>query len=364
MHGHLRFKVIVILDYTQSFIHYNQRHMESGRLLRYLIFGQLRRDFILPPQANPSLDILGGSLVYAATGLGIWETGTGLVARAGEDFPQEWLAKIGQQGFDLRGIRILPESIDLRSFAAYTDINTRHFDNPVSHFSRLGLSFPKPLLGYNPPGPQIDSRVTPSPLTIRLGDIPPDYLDSTAAHLCPMDYLSHTLVPPTLRNGHISTITLDPSTGYMNPAFWNEIPAILNGITAFSTSEEKLFCLFQGRSTDPWEMAETLAGYGCEIIVIKRGCNGQYLYDHSNHTRWIIPAYPSRVTDPTGAGNAFCGGFLAGYRNTYSPLQAVLFGNISASLVIEGTGAFYALDALPALAQARVEALQHMVRKA
>jgi sugar/nucleoside kinase (ribokinase family) len=122
--------------------------------------------------------------------------------------------------------------------------------------------------------------------------------------------------------------------------------------------------LFQGRSTDLWEMAETLAGYGCEIIVIKRRSNGQYLYDHSSHTRWIIPAYPSRLVDPTGAGDAFCGGFLAGYRNTYSPLQAALFGNISASLTIEGPGPFYALDSLPALAQARLEALQMSVRKA
>jgi sugar/nucleoside kinase (ribokinase family) len=67
--------------------------------------------------------------------------------------------------------------------------------------------------------------------------------------------------------------------------------------------------------------------------------------------------------DPTGAGDAFCGGFLAGYRRTYDPLEAVLFGNISASLVVEGTGPFYALDALPGLAQARLDALRQSVRK-
>lgn len=288
----------------------------------------------------------------------------GLSGRVGEDFPQEWLAEIDRRGFDLRGIRVLPQSLDLRSFVAYLDANTRQYDNPVSHFSRLGLPFPKSLLGYSVPGPQLDSRITPTPLTTRLSDFPQDYLDSTAAHLCPLDYLSHTLLPPTLRHGHLSTITLDPSPGYMNPTFWNEIPAIVNGLTAVLTNEEKLSSLFQGRSTDLWEMAETLASYGSEIIVIKRGANGQYLYDHGNHTRWIIPAYPARLVDPTGAGDAFCGGFLAGYRNTYSPLQAVLFGNISASLTVEGIGPFYALEALPALAQARLEALQNMVRRA
>lgn len=338
--------------------------MESGQLLRYLIFGRLSRDFLLPASGQPCLDILGGSLVYAAAGLGIWERGAGLVGRVGENFPQEWLGAVAQHQFDLRGIHILPENLDLRSFIAYDENGEASAENPVSHFSRLGLPFPKSLLGYNAPGPVVDSRVTPTPLSIRVNDFPPDFLDATAVHLAPLDYLSHTVLPPTLRHGHISTITLDPAAGYMNPTFWNDIPAVLNGITALLTSEEKIRSLFQGRSTDLWEMAETLASYDCEIIVIKRRGNGQYLYDHSNHSKWIIPAYPARISDPTGSGDAFCGGFLAGYRNTYSPLQAVLFGNISASLTVEGTGPFYALDSLPGLAQARLEALQNMVRKA
>ena len=110
-------------------------------------------------------------------------------------------------------------------------------------------------------------------------------------------------------------------------------------------------------------MAETLAGYGCDFIVIKRGSRGQYLYNHANRTRWLIPAYPVEIADPTGAGDAFSGGFLAGYRSTYDPLHAALTGNISASMVTEGTNPFYALDALPGLAKARLEALKDRVRR-
>jgi len=338
--------------------------MESGPLLTHVIIGQLKRNFILTRE-KPFLDVLGGSLVNSAAGLGIWERGNcGLVARVGEDFPQEWLGRMSQFGFDLSGIRVLPQWVDMRAFVAYSDDFQPQFGNPVSHFSRLGLPYPKSLLGFTPPDGLVDSRVTPNLMTIRLNDLPQSYMDCSSAHLCPLDYLSHTMVPPTLRGGHISTITVDPSAGYMNPSFWDNMPALLNGITAFLTAEEKLLNLFQGRSTDLWEMAETLAGYGCEIIVIKRGANGQYLYDHASRARWIIPAYPARVVDPTGAGDSFCGGFLSGYRNTYSPLQAVLFGNISASLTVEGSDPFYCMGALPALAQARLEALQHMVRKA
>jgi ribokinase len=134
-------------------------------------------------------------------------------------------------------------------------------------------------------------------------------------------------------------------------------------LTAFLPNEEEIRSLFHGRSTDLWEMMEALAGYGCEFVVVKRGERGQLLFDRATKSRWEISAYPARVTDPTGAGDAFCGGFLAGYRQTYDPLQAVLHGSVSASLVVEGSGPFFALDALPGLAQARLEALREGVRK-
>jgi len=76
-----------------------------------------------------------------------------------------------------------------------------------------------------------------------------------------------------------------------------------------------------------------------------------------------VPAYPSRMADPTGAGDAFCGGFLAGYQKTFDPLQAALYGNVSASLKVEGSGAFYPLDILPGLAEARLSALKELVRE-
>jgi sugar/nucleoside kinase (ribokinase family) len=110
-------------------------------------------------------------------------------------------------------------------------------------------------------------------------------------------------------------------------------------------------------------MAEALAAYNCDMVVIKCGERGQLLFDCMSHTHWEVPPYPARLVDPMGAGDAFCGGFLAGYRRTFDPLQAVLHGNVSASLVVEGTDPFYALDALPGLAQARLEALQVSARK-
>ncbi len=75
------------------------------------------------------------------------------------------------------------------------------------------------------------------------------------------------------------------------------------------------------------------------------------------------PAVPARPADPTGAGDAFAGGFLAGFKLTYDPLEAALHGNIAASLKVEGTGAFYGLTVLEGLAAARLEVLRDLVRE-
>ena len=149
----------------------------------------------------------------------------------------------------------------------------------------------------------------------------------------------------------------------MNPSFWNHIPALVNGLTAFMPSEGELLNLFHGRSKDIWEMAEALASHGCDIIVVKRGLAGQLLYDANSRTRWELPAYPNRVFDPTGAGSSFCGGFLAGYRRTYDPLQALLYGNISASFTVEGSDVWYPLDAMPGLPEARMEAIRDTLHR-
>lgn len=338
--------------------------MNALPLTRFLIAGQLQRSYILTALSKSLIDVPGGSLLYGAAGLALWESGIGLIARIGEDYPQSWLEEIAAHGLDTRGIHVLPEAIERRFFIAYTENDAKNTDNPVAHFARLGLPYPKTLLGYTPPEPKLDSRTQSSLLTIRQNDFPTDYLDATAAHLCPLDLLSHTLLPSVLRRGHVTTITLDPGENYMNPAFWDDMPVLLNGLTAFLCSETKIMRLFQGRSTDLWEMAETLASYGCDHIVIKRGSQGQYFYDRNTRARWIVPAYPVQAIDPTGAGDAFCGGFLAGYRGTYDPLQAVLTGNISAAMSVEGSYPFYALDGLPGLAQARLASLRETIRRA
>ncbi len=329
----------------------------------YLVFaGQLRRQYLLPFEGRPLLDAPGGNLLYAAAGGRLWSEAIALLARVGEDYPHEWLGQFEQKGIDSKGVKILPSSIDLRSFMVYTDPTIYQRSNPVSHFARLGMAFPKGLLGYQAPSTDADSRITTKPDSPKMMDIPAHYFNAKAAHLCPLDYLAHTLLAPAFRQGGVRIVTIDPGPGYMNGSFLNDLRSLLQGVSAFLPSEDDIRTLFWGRTTDLWEMAETLGSFGAEVIVIKRGTRGQFVYDHGTGKKWEIPAYPGRMVDPTNADDVFCGGFLAGFAAESDPLRAALQGNISASLSIEGSGAFYLLDSMPGLAQARMQSLADIVR--
>ena len=330
----------------------------------FVLAGHLRRDYLLPPQGSrPLIDAPGGNLLYAAAGLGVWENSIGLLARAGEDYPHDWLQSFEKRGWDRRGIHILAEALDLRYFQATLESQMVMHSNPVAHFARLSLPFPKSLLGYQPPAESNDNRKIIPPTSPRPSDIPPDYLNARAVHLCPLDYPSACRLSSVFRQANVTTLTVDPSAAYMTSRTLDDVHILLQGLTAFLPSEDELRALFWGCTDDLWQMAEGLGAFGCEFIVVKCGSHGQMLYDSISKKRWEIPAYAARVDDITGGGDSFCGGFLAGYHKTYDPVQAVLHGSVSASLAIEGSGAFHALEALPGLAQARLDSLARIVRQ-
>ena len=325
----------------------------------FLVFGQLTREYLLPPAGLPRLDGAGGNLLYAAGGLGVWEQSIGLVGRVGNDYPREWLNQCIARGLDTRGIRILPQNLDVREFLSYNESFEVSRINPVTHFARREMTFPKSLLGYQP----LDEKKTDEARALIVTDIPDEYLNARAALICPMGLVPQVQLIAGLKRGTVHTFVLDPAPATMTPTARRALPALLNGVTAFLPSQEELKNLFWGETHDLWRMAEAVSMYGCEYVVIKCGARGQLLYDVDTKRKWEIPAYPARIADVTGAGDAFCGGFMAGYCKNYDPLEGALYGNISASLKLEGSGPFYPMDVLPGLAEARLNVLKDMVRE-
>lgn len=330
----------------------------SKPVIRYLIAGSIKRSTIVTSDGRFRVDQPGGNVLQAAGGLALWDTSIGLLSAVSPDFPEEWIVDVEKRGFDVNGIRKTKESYDMRFFAAYDETGQIDRGAPVSVFRKLQTSMPPEILGYVPAEIQLDFRNRPGLLTLRPGDVPEEYLDATAVHFCPSDFLTHSLIPGAMRQGNIQTVTIDPSPGYMNKTFWDDIPQVVTGITAFLPSEEEVYSLFEGKTRDLKEIATALAAYGCEFVVIKRGAKGVLLYEHVSRSYWDIPAYPVSPVDPTGAGDAFCGGFIAGLRMKYDPLEAALMGSVSASFKIQGTGPFYPMEALEELVKARLDILR------
>jgi len=328
-----------------------------------LVFaGRLNREYILPMDGAPILDRAGGNPLYAAGAALVWEKEIALLARVGEDYPYKWLQNFKEYNLNTEGIKIVPGSLDLRSFRAYSEKRQLSLSNPVKHFASRGLNFPKALLGYMPPEKREQINVERHPATPLVADIPKSYLQAEAVHIAPLDFKSQGQLLTAFKAASVKVLTLDPSPQYMASNRLHDLHLFLDGLTAFMPSEEELRQLFWGETHDLWEMAEELGKFGCHNIIIKRGKDGQLLYDAQENKRWELPAYASRVADPTGAGDAFCGGYLAEYQKSEDTLRAAACGNVSASLSMEGSGPFYPTEVLSGLAQARLEAMIGMIR--
>ena len=329
----------------------------------FILAGKLQRNTILPAYGSPVIDIPGGDLLYTAAGLLLWEKKAGLLARVGENYPHSWLQHISQVGMDTTGIKILPESLDLRNFLAYNEQSEPIQSNPVSLFAKRGIPFPKILSGYKANLPTTRYREKVDPISPRPRDIPASYRKFQNIHLCEMEFTTITRLASSFHEAGTKLLTVEPAMEWMQPEKWYEISLLLNGLSAFLPSKEALSSLFIHKTTDLIEMAQAISNENCEIVVVKCGAQGQLVHDGRSHKSWQVPSYPVTINDPTGAGAAFCGGFLAGLSQSGDPLQASLMGSVSASITLEGSGVFHILQVQPGLAQARLASLKEEVRE-
>jgi sugar/nucleoside kinase (ribokinase family) len=91
---------------------------------------------------------------------------------------------------------------------------------------------------------------------------------------------------------------------------------------------------------DVWKAAEAALRCGPSIVIVTRGVKGAYLLLGKN--RYEIPACRPRViVDPTGAGDAFIGAFMAEYARQKDPLWCAAVGSAASSFLVEGPGVSY-----------------------
>jgi ribokinase len=325
--------------------------------MQYFTAGGLRIDYLITPDRQVRLREMGGNAIYSAVGAKIWSQQVGILSRVGDNYPQEWLDQLAHAGICTDGVRRVAGWHDMRTFYAYLDMETRVDTDPVRHFAELGLPVPDDLQGYVDSTPGQDLQQL-TPLTLRPSDLPSSFFRARAAHLCPQEWVSHRELPPALAELGI-WVSVDPGERYIRTALADRLDDVLRWTEAFLPSEQEVGLLLG--KCDAWKAAQWFAEAGPSVVVIKAGSMGALVYDRRRARRWAIPAYPTKVVDVTGAGDAYCGGFMVGYTETLDPVMAGCYGAVSASFVLEGYGALYALRYSRAHAEERLATLRPLV---
>lgn len=335
--------------------------LNNGSFCDVIILGKLNRETIINRNKDLFLDQPGGNLLYTAYGFSLWGKTAGLVARIGSDCPDEWIDDIAQNSLNTLGITHAPGNCDSRTYFLVDSNNEATKGNPQKYFSDQNLPMPKVLLGYEPNKNVIDNRKQGTDYTIRPENFPEAYLESRCLALCPVDFLTHNMIPAFFRDRTGGEVFIHTSAGYTHSSFFFDFPSLVNGSSMVLISEENAKRLFLGKLDDTWQIAETLASYGIEIVIVSKKNGGYDTLDVLKKKKYHIPSYPVNCIDPIGVDDAFFGGFLAGYLTNFDPLYASIIGSATASVKNEGSTPRFLLGVLKDLLIARVNYLKENV---
>ncbi len=326
----------------------------------FLVVGDIATEFIIDLHNQSHPGVVGGSLMYATGGLRCWNDRIAIVSKT---LPKHhhFLEKIQRiYKIDIQGVRYKNNCYEDRQFLGYISPTEVVVENPVAYYSSKKLLFPKELVGYKKKEPESqiygESMFFPD-------DFPICYHDITSALICPTNINTQIQLSCILLNTSVLNLVIQSSSQFMNMTNFETLPVLMKNLTAFITTSDQINNLFRNRSTDLWEMADHLCSLGCEYVVIFDEVNGFILFDRKTNLRIQSPAYPSKVIDPTGLLPSFCGGFMAGFKKNYDPVEALTHGIVSASVTCEGSHPFYTADVMPGLLHNRLKLIHELVKK-
>jgi sugar/nucleoside kinase (ribokinase family) len=319
-------------------------------MVDFAVTGNLTIDDVVTADGTISPSQCGGNGVYAAIGAWIWSDSVGLVAGAGADYPTEWLDRIAAAGIDTSGVYRLPETHALRSRVFYRADGSRTDRVAEATLSPEVAALIDLTQDYSAMGSEVHldawPRYSPAP-----PQLPAGYRHARGVHLAPGPHANlHDLALQLRAASDTTVLTLDWP-------WWDETGTeyddeLLNLVTAVLPGREEI-ATWPVRANPE----ATLAGLvrRCPVVVVKEGADGCSVHTPRSARRvGVVPVEPG---DPTGAGDAFCGGFLVGLARTRDPLLAAAHGAVSASFVVETFGALSALETDRSLAEQRLKNL-------
>jgi sugar/nucleoside kinase (ribokinase family) len=317
-----------------------------------VVLGNLLLDDVVLPDGRTRMAEPGGAALYAALGARLWGVRVGMVSVRGDEYPADALDLMARRGVALDGVRPLGRP-GLRTWLLYEGAR-RHLVHRLE-------------------GPT-HAEVSPSPDTI-----PPEWREARAFHLCPMPIEVQAALVEALPGRFLS---LDPFL-LLRPDTLEAWRGLLARVNALFLSEDEM-------ELPEVEDLRELATGRLATIVFKRGARGGTLFTSGGGPLIVDPPpYPfdtsecvgaghgstdraafrciaprvltwepraAEVVDPTGAGDAFAAGVLAGWLRGEPHERALQRGIVGASFAIEDWGPAGIFRATPDAAEARLRA--------
>ncbi len=286
-----------------------------------VVLGNLLVDDVVFPDGRTRFGQPGGACLYLALGAALWGLEVGIVSVGGDDYPAPTLGALAARGVDLRGVRPLGGP-GLRTWLLYEGARRR-----VVH--RLE-------------GPS-HAEVSPAPV-----DVPEAWRSAPALHLAPMPLEVQARLVEAIDGWQTASVSLDPYE-LLTPATLPALEPVLSRVDALFLSEDELEL---GRPESRDAALRSLLRGRLKAVAFKRGARGGVLARAGRLLEWEPRS--TEVADPTGAGDAFAAGVLAGWRRGEPDESALARGVVTASFAIEAWGADGLLRATPEAAARRL----------
>ena len=266
-------------------------------------------DLINSPKITTPKPTLGGPPTYVSVAARKLDAKVSAISKVGDDFSSKYIAWLNANGVDLSGLKRIKDASTTRFILKYTNWKRQL---------------------------QLKSRAPP----ILLEEVT-DYLQAKVIHIAPVaNEISRNIVDKlrTLTN----VLSLDPqgfvrefdTEGNIHLKRWDN-QQVLEQIDLYKSSSNEIR-MVTGLA-DLHLAMEKIHGYGAKIVIVTMGMKGSKLLFEGK--LYDIPACkPKIIRDPTGAGDAFIGAFLAEYVKGKDPVWCACIGSASASFVVEGVG--------------------------
>lgn len=289
------------------------------------IVGAFSKDSVIGRDGRYMTSKIGGNALWSSLGALIAGNAPRVLAVVGTDYPVSVLDELTDVGIDVASVIRHDGPHPVRvTFAHFPD-------------GRRLQPVPEPLLAQMPPavrGEFIDTTGAPEILVLGSPEgaqIPVPWLTEVDAwHLPLLPLVRHRSVVDVLAGARGRVLSDCPARSDLLGDPVGRLAGVLPALDVFLPSTSDLDVIAPG--ADPAHVIAALRGSGSSAIVLKAGAHGVYVDDGS--AVWSVPAFADAVVDETGAGDCFCGGFLAGLAQTGDLVEAAAIGSASASFAV------------------------------